>query len=76
MASTTMEYIEEEKWFVIRYLCLDGVKTGGSYGRMIVQNDDICVSEESLQNGEKITKESGWVVAMTHVLVCSSWDMC
>jgi hypothetical protein len=43
---------------------------------MIVQNDDICVSEESLQNGEKITKESGWVVAMTHVLVCSSWDMC
>jgi hypothetical protein len=44
---------------MIRYLCLDGVKTGESYGRMIVLNDDICVSEESLQIGEKITKGSG-----------------
>jgi hypothetical protein len=76
MASPVMECTEEKEWFVIRYVCLDGVKTGESYGRMIVQNDDICVSEESLQMHEKITKESGWVLAMTHVLLCSNWDMC
>jgi hypothetical protein len=73
MASPVMECTEEEKWSVIRYLCLDD---GESYRRMIIQNDDVCESEESLQIDEKITKESGWVLAMTHVLLCSSWDMC